>query len=205
MTEMRFFVYGSMSEGFVHFSKISDFVESSTPGSTLAAAYRLKVGFPVLLEESADQALDKVPGTMLRMKAVVTSELLLSLMDEFHGFNRHDESKSLHVRRLVSVRTSEGDISSWCYFLNPTKLPNTAVRIDGGNWRASLEQEPALTEKLTERQRTYVQRLGSSVGREIVPINLSLYRELMNLELIVDKGRRLALSKLGQEVYRYLT
>jgi hypothetical protein len=33
---------------------------------------------------------------------------------------------------------------------------------------------------------------------------MELYRELMKLELVVDKGRRLALSKLGQEVARYL-
>jgi hypothetical protein len=61
-----------------------------------------------------------------------------------------------------------------------------------------------MTSKLTEKQATYIQRLGRSSGREIVPIDLTLYRELMNLELIVDKGRRLALSKLGQEVFRHL-
>ena len=83
-------------------------------------------------------------------------------------------------------------------------MPATAQKIMGGDWKASLLREPALTEKLTERQRLYVQRLGSTQGREIVPIDLGLYRELMNLELIVDKGRRLALSKLGQEVFRYL-
>lgn len=62
-----------------------------------------------------------------------------------------------------------------------------------------------LTESFWERQKSYVQKLGLTLGREIVPIDLPLYRELMNLELIVDKGRRLALSKLGQEVYRYLS
>ena len=58
--------------------------------------------------------------------------------------------------------------------------------------------------QLSEKQATYVKRLGKSTSREIVPIDLNLYRELMNLELIVDKGRRLALSKLGLEVYRHL-
>jgi hypothetical protein len=68
-----------------------------------------------------------------------------------------------------------------------------------------MREEPVFTEKLSEKQKSYVQRLGAISGREIVPIDLGLYRELMNLELIVDKGRRLALSKLGQEVYRYLS
>ncbi|MNY36180.1 hypothetical protein D3C86_1706530 [compost metagenome] len=76
--------------------------------------------------------------------------------------------------------------------------------IAGGDWRKSIEEQPVLTAKLTERQVTYIQRLGKTTGREIIPIDLPLYRELMNLELIVDKGRRLALSKLGQEVYRHL-
>ena len=40
---------------------------------------------------------------------------------------------------------------------------------------------------------------------DIIPIDdLTLYRELMKLELIVDKGRRLALSSLGKEVYNHL-
>jgi hypothetical protein len=103
------------------------------------------------------------------------------------------------------VRLGGGaETSAWVYVLNPEKLPPTAVKIVGGDWQASLVSQPVLTEKLTERQRNYILRLGASTGREIVPIDLPLYRELMNLEMIVDKGRRLALSKLGHEVYRYL-
>ena len=59
-------------------------------------------------------------------------------------------------------------------------------------------------EVLTDGQRQYILRLGATSGREIVPIDMKLYRELLNLEMIVDKGRRLALSKLGHEVFRYL-
>jgi len=133
---------------------------------------------------------------------------LVSLLDEFHGVNRMDPVKSLYFRKEVSVQTS-GNLGAaqkaWVYFLNPAKLPAKSVQIPGGDWKSSLQTEPALTEKLTERQKTYVLRLGAISGREIVPIDLPLYRELMNLELIVDKGRRLALSKFGQEVYRYLS
>lgn len=58
--------------------------------------------------------------------------------------------------------------------------------------------------KLTERQKTYIQKLAQARGREIVPVDMALYRELMSLELIVDKGRRLALTKLGTEISLFL-
>jgi gamma-glutamylcyclotransferase (GGCT)/AIG2-like uncharacterized protein YtfP len=200
MTEMRFFIYGSMSEGLVHFSKISDFISSSEEATIQSHAYRLKVGYPVLVEGGQDL----IPGQLVTMRTLTTSELLLSILDEFHGFQRLDEAKSLYIRREIIVETGGHQVQAWCYFLNPKKLPSNAARIEGGDWKASLRRDPPLTAKLTDRQRNYVQRLGASIGREIVPIDLGLYRELMNLELIVDKGRRLALSKLGQEVYRYL-
>lgn len=201
MTDIKFFVYGSMSEGFVHFTKIKDFVQHSEPATAQATAYRLKVGFPVLLE----QGNDLVPGDLVELKSTSSIDLLVVLLDEFHGVNRVEPEKSLYYRKEISVNNAAGiPITSWCYFLNPSKLPSQSQKIDGGDWRSLLHSEPAMTSKLTERQKNYIQRLGSSSGREIVPIDLPLYRELMNLELIVDKGRRLALSKLGQELYRYL-
>lgn len=191
----RFFVYGAMSEGLVHWSKISQFIESSAPARLKAAAYRLRVGFPVLLKEGRDF----VEGYVTELKS---SDLLLNLLDEFHGFSRFDPEKSLFVREEAEL---DGGEKAWVYFLNPKKLPVSAKPIDGGDWKKTLEEEPPLTAKITERQRCYLLRLAAATGREIVPINdMSLYRELMNLELIVDKGRRLALSKLGQEVVRYL-
>lgn len=199
MTTTRFFVYGSFCEGMVHFSKIQNFMESSVFARAKAAAYRLKVGFPALVKGGTDL----VPGQLVELK---TSELLLGLLDEFFGFNRQDPEMSLYSREEVDVfpEGTSAAVKAWVYFLNPLKLPVNAVVIPGGDWKKSLEDQPALTSKLTDRQVTYIQRLGKSTGREIVPIDLTLYRELMNLELIVDKGRRLALSKLGQEVYRHL-
>lgn len=61
-----------------------------------------------------------------------------------------------------------------------------------------------LSEQLTEKQRSYVVKLGKCSGRDIVPIDLNLYRELLKLELVVDKGRRLALTPLGQNVFKSL-
>lgn len=195
----RFFVYGSMTEGLVHWSKISQYVQSSMPARVRASAWRLPVGYPVLLRGGVD----KIVGTLLELKA---SDILLSLLDEFHGFSPFDAGKSLHVREEEVIYTESGEETrAWVYFLNPRKLPTTAKLIPEGDWVGDLKQAPALTEKLTERQRTYLLKLAAVTGREVVPINdMSLYRELMGLELIVDKGRRLALSGLGREVVRYL-
>jgi gamma-glutamylcyclotransferase (GGCT)/AIG2-like uncharacterized protein YtfP len=198
MSEVHFFVYGSMSEGLVHFDKIKDYVVSSVSAKTKGFAYRLKVGFPVLLQNGQDL----IPGYLIKIKA---PDLLMSFLDQFHGVNRDDESKSLYFRREIEIYTEFGIQKAFCYLLNPAKLPKDAVKIPNGDWISSLKGEPTLLEKLNERQKHYISKLGKVVGREIVPINdLSLYRELMNLELIVDKGRRLALSKLGHEVFRYL-
>lgn len=183
----------------VHFSKIQNFVESSVFARVKATAYRLKVGFPALVKGGGDL----VPGQLVEMKG---SELLIGLLDEFYGYNRMDPEKSLYTREEVDVYPEGSSVSvkAWVYFLSPLKLPVNATVIHGGDWQRSLEDQPALTDRLTEKQTAYIQKLGKSSGREIVPIDLTLYRELMNLELIVDKGRRLALSRLGQEVFRHL-
>ena len=111
----------------------------------------------------------------------------------------------LAISLLISLPTSGEIDDAQIYFFNPKKLSAKAVRIAGGIWQDSLAENPPLTEQLTEKQKSYVLKLGSIRGREILPINdLPLYRELMKLELIVDKGRRLALSSLGKEVYNNL-
>lgn len=199
MTTTRFFIYGSFSEGMIHFHKIQNFVESLAFARIKATAYRLKVGFPALVKGGGDL----VPGQLVELKG---SDLLKALLDEFYGHNPMDPEQSLYSREEVDVYVegSSEPVRAWTYFLNSLKLPVNAAVIPGGDWKRSIEEQPALTSKLTEKQMTYIQRLGRSTGREIVPIDLTLYRELMNLELIVDKGRRLALSKLGQEVFRHL-
>ncbi len=80
----------------------------------------------------------------------------------------------------------------------------TSAHFFASGANCSEKKQSSILSILTERQEAYIKKLGKSTGREIVPIDLPLYRELMNLELIVDKGRRLALSKLGHEVYRNL-
>jgi gamma-glutamylcyclotransferase (GGCT)/AIG2-like uncharacterized protein YtfP len=162
------------------------------------SAWRLKSGMPVLLE----QGQDPIQGHLLTLKGV---DLLYSILDEFQGVNWISPEIGLHFRKQIQLRCSEGTVGAFCYFLNPEKLPRSAQKIIGGKWQEALQMDPPLSQTLTDRQRDYLRRLAGASGREIVPINdMSLYRELINLELIVDKGRRLALSQLGREVVPYL-
>ncbi len=212
MTTMRFFVIGSWTEGMFHFQKLRPFIVSYEPATLQAQAYRLAVGFPVLVaqnngntdsDQTPDQTSDQIIGQLVEL---THDQTLLALMDSLHGVHLTDPSKGLHQRLTVKVVKNSGNqIEAQVYFFNPKKLNAKAVRIVGGVWQESLALYPPLTNQLTEKQKNHILKLGAVKGREIVPINdLSLYRELMKLELIVDKGRRLALSSLGKEVYNHL-
>ena len=115
-------------------------------------------------------------GELVRLRF---STLLLELLDQFHGFNKQDPDKSLFIRQEVSVESNHQATRAWTYRINDKKL--------------------------SDKQKSYILKLGKTMGREIIPIDLPLYRELINLELIIDKGRRVALSKLGHEVFRALS
>ncbi len=197
MSNNLLFVYGSMAEGMVHFEKIKDFISSVKPAFTKGTMLRLKVGFPAMVLEGQD----KINGQLLEIKS---SDMLWHILDGFYGYNTQDPSKSLYHREIVYVMVGDQMLQSWVYVLNKQKLPQTLNVIENGDWEACMRASPPLTEKLSEKQRNYILKLGSSSGREIVPIDMTLYRELMSLELIVDKGRRLALSKLGIELFKLL-
>lgn len=199
MTTMRFFMIGSWTEGMVHFQKLAPHILSFEKAYINGTVYRLPVGFPVLV----NQERQNVSGQLIEIQADST---LIALIDTLHGVHPTDFSKGLHIRSEIVV-TKANDIleSAYTYFFNPKKLTSKAVLIEDAEWKNSLEQQPPLPETLTEKQRSYVLKLGAIKGRDILPIqDLSLYRELMKLDLIVDKGRRLALSNLGKEVYNHL-
>lgn len=198
MTSKDFFIYGSFSEGQIHFGKIENYIHSTCDAHILGSCYRTPIGFPIVFDEGCDQ----IPGQLIHLEI---STVVEAFLDELHGYNPQDLTKSLtHKKSVLVHKNSDESVYAEVYFLNPAKKTKALTPIIGGDWRESLRQNPALPLKLTDRQKTYVTKLGASTGRDIVPIDLVMYRELMNLELIVDKGRRLALSKLGQEVYGYL-
>lgn len=191
------FVYGSFCEGMVHFSRISEFIKDKTQATLRGSAYRLEAGYPVLILEGED----RVQGQLITVEA---GDVLWKILDEFHGYSVKTPEKSLFFRASVDVEVGSDKVATFAYVMNPIKLPRSATKIDNGDWQNSIAQREPMVKTLTTNQRTYIQKLGRSTGRDIVPINLDLYRELMNKGLIVDKGRRLALTSLGQEVFRYL-
>jgi gamma-glutamylcyclotransferase (GGCT)/AIG2-like uncharacterized protein YtfP len=194
MTTMSFFMIGSWTEGMFHFQKIKSNVVSITPGQISARVYRLPIGFPVLVEDRSDLAY-LVDGQILEISV---NETLIALLDSFHGVHPTDSSKSLFLRKLIDGKN--------VYMINPAKLPKAAVEISGSCWKKSLSEAPPLPMMLTEKQKEIVRQLGNIKGRDVVLVkDLSLYRDLMKMELIVDKGRRLALSPLGKDVFQYLS
>lgn len=199
MTTMRFFMIGSWTEGMVHFQKLAPYIVSFETASILSKTYRLPVGFPVLV----DQPEYEVQGQLIEIQAEQT---LMSLIDTLHGVHPVDPSKGLFIKSEMNVTKSSGlSEKATIYFLNPKKLNSKCIHIHHGDWKKSLELTPPLPQILSDRQRSYVLKLGAAKGRDIVPIqDLTLYRELMKLELIVDKGRRLALSPIGRDVYNHL-
>lgn len=203
MTTMRFFFIGSWTEGMLHFEKLKPFIVSYEVATVKAVAYRLPVGFPVLMAQANPVENDQIVGQLIELRH---DDALLALMDTLNGVHASDSAKGLNIRTTIPVMKSSGELDeAQVYLFNPKKLPAKSARIADGVWQQHLEQNPPLTTQLTDKQKVYVLKLGSAKGRDIVPINdLTLYRELMKLELIVDKGRRLALSSLGKEVYNHL-
>lgn len=192
------FVYGSFSEGMVHYQKIQEYITKTMPATIQGSVFRLQVGYPVYVQQGTTQ----IPGQIVEMEA---PEILFKILDEFHGFSPINPEKCLYWKTDVKATIGDGSlVDAITYALNPVKLPKSARLIENGDWKQDLNQRPALTDQLTERQVRYVVKLGKSTGRDIVPIDLDLYRELMKLDLIVDKGRRLALTSFGKEVFRYL-
>ena len=197
MNGQLLFVYGSMAEGMVHFEKIKDLIVSVVPAVARGTVYRLKIGYPAMVLNGQDF----IHGNLVELKS---SEVLWHLLDGFYGYNQQDPGKSLYLRETVNVMAKDTLMPAWVYVLPFEKIPVNAQVIAGGDWKAALVEQPPLSEKLSDKQKNYVLKLGASSGREIIPIDMGLYRELMSMELIVDKGRRLALSRLGQELYRHL-
>ncbi len=191
------FVYGSFSEGMVHYDRLRPHLVETHSAVVTGSVFRLPVGFPVFL----DQGLQEVPGQLVR---VSKPEALLPLLDEFHGVSAAAPEQGLFIRATIEARASDRSRPAWIYALLPGRLPKAAKPIEGGDWERSLAEDPALPMRLTERQRGYIRKLARCSGRDIVPIDMGLYRELMHLDLVVDKGRRLALTALGHDVSRFL-
>ena len=193
------FVYGAWCEGGSFHCFLKNYIDEIKSGYILGQVYRTSVGYPVYVADGGDL----VPGELVTVRG---PDVLWRILEEFHGVQPMNPAASLFQPTLRSVFDQSGSELSQAHVFAvvPHMVELKWMRIPGGDWRKDLTQMPPLPQRMTERQKNYIRRLGKSTGREIVPIDLDLYRELMKLELIVDKGRRLALSSLGRELLRFL-
>ncbi|MBK9293870.1 MAG: gamma-glutamylcyclotransferase [Oligoflexia bacterium] len=185
-------------KGMVHHNKLAAMVKEIKPASAQGLLYRLPVGYPAMVDGEGT-----VKGELLTLD---NYKEIIKFMDEFEGYSIQNPEKSLttRVEKQVFIDDGKSPIMADVYLLNPAKLPKDAKLIDGGDYRASMAGQTPLPLQLTDSQKKYILKLGASSGRDIVPINLDIYRDLLNKGLIVDKGRRLALTNLGSEVFRFL-
>ncbi|MBK9322216.1 MAG: gamma-glutamylcyclotransferase [Bdellovibrionaceae bacterium] len=142
----------------VHFSKIKNLIESSTPAQIRATAYRLKVGFPVLI----DSELDLVPRRLVDIRS---TDLLMSLLDEFFGVNAIDPQGDCTIVKKFQLQLRRGVFNCLGLFFEPTKLFGCHYD-SGGDWIKSLAEEPAITEKLSDRQKQHISKLGATSERD---------------------------------------
>lgn len=198
MVKNTLFVYGSLMKGMVHHNKVSALVKDIKPGTCEGSLYRLPVGYPAMVDGPG-----AVKGELFTLN---NFKDILKILDEFEGFSIQNPEKSLYLRveKPVLMDGAKKPVTSYVYVLNKAKLPKDATVIESGDYRAVMAVNPPLCLQLSDSQKRYILKLGASSGRDIVPINLDIYRDLLNKGLIVDKGRRLALTSLGSDVFRYL-
>jgi hypothetical protein len=192
----NFFLYGAYGEGQSCYGRFKNFIKSTKPAFVKASIYQLKCGMPLLV----NQGETLVSGQAVELDF---AESQWPIIDALNGFYALAPEKSFILREIVVATGLEGEpISLQTYCLNPLKKNQTLGEVTS----TELEKmsETSLIQHLTERQKTYIYKLSRAKGREIVPIDMALYRELISLELIVDKGRRLALTNLGQEISHFL-
>ncbi len=190
----KFFAFGSFAAGHVHHPKIKSLVTNEKSAFVKGSVYRLRCGYPALIPDSQG---DLIPGTLYELEA---PESYWAILDQLLHFDRSQPEKCFFQRQSVEVQVDNfSQATAETYCLNPKKKTSAHKKITGGDWQKDMQAHPPMTQILQDRQKGYIHKLARSKGRDIVPIKLDLYRELMNLELIVDKGRRLALTPLGRE------
>lgn len=194
----KFFGFGSFAQGQVHFPKIRKLIVSEKTGFVKGQVYRLRCGYPALVPGPGGL----VSGPLYDLQA---PESYFAVLDALLQVTPQTPGKGLFNRVEISVAIDNfSQVSAFAYCLNPLKVHTTRKIITGGDWQKELKEAPPILSRLQDRQKQYIHKLSRSKGRDIVPIKLDLYRELMNLELIVDKGRRLALTPMGKEAALFM-
>lgn len=193
-----FFLYGVYDENQKCHGRFKNFIQKSQMAYVKGSLHRLSCGLAMLV----NQGQNLIPGRYVELNI---SESSWPILDALNGHFATSGNKNFILKESIEVQIPESSpVQAQSYFLNPEKLNITVAELTPEECLTINLEERSLIDELTERQKTYIQKLSQAKGREIVPVDLSLYRELMSLELIVDKGRRLALTNLGQEISFFL-
>ena len=122
-------------------------------------------------------------------------------LDELLGVNQLEAEKCFLNRRSVLVMVDSSiSIKAQIYCINPKKITKAYKKISLYQLSGKINKKPEVLTKLKDRHRRYISKLSKTKGRKIIPIEMELYRELLSMDAIVDRGRRLALTPLGKEV-----
>jgi gamma-glutamylcyclotransferase (GGCT)/AIG2-like uncharacterized protein YtfP len=203
--DMQLFVVGALATGQKASELIAPYISERKAAKTMGKVYRMPVGYPVIVLEPLNAAgqsdLCWIHGELLTLTA---PELVFKLLDEFHGLSALEPTKGVYQRVQRKVIVDEIVLDASIYSLNPEQLPADAEEIPNGDWQRDLSERPSIVNALTDKHSSYLKKLGATKGRQVIVYDLNMSRELMKMGLIVDKGRRLALSRLGKEVIQYL-
>ena len=192
-----FFVFGALDVDQPHFFKIVSLIrrEATKPAKIRGTAYRLRIGYPICTEEGDDW----ISGHLIEG---LDQRLGLTLDEMFNYMPDRPPERSYFLRQRVMVQRSEGgEVCCWSYRLKSFKLPRDAKKIPNGEWLADLRDRLPVATSLSRRELEFLCVIGSG-GDLTVP--LTVYRGLKEKELIVDRNRQPVLTKLGQDVYRFL-
>lgn len=196
-----FFLYGAYES--VCYPRFKDLVTESQPAFIRGTLSRLHCGM-TLVKQTGDQI---ISGRLVSLRL---PESGWPILDGLSGYDSVSPKRCWVHRQPVNAFLADGvSLPSQTYVLNPEKWRIVPEDLDQAKmatkeWQEFAKGQQGLFEKLTDRQKEYIMRLSRAKGREIIPVDMSLYRELMSYELIVDKGRRLALTKLGQEISLFI-
>lgn len=194
-----FFLYGVYDENQKCHSRFKEFIVKKEKAYVKGSLHVLNCGLALLSSEGSSV----IPGHVVELEC---PESYLSILDMLSGYDPQSPKKSFVHRVSVQASVVEAQpVETQAYCLNSEKKIAGLRKLDCAELQAYFgASKENIIDKLTERQKTYIQKLAQAKGREIVPVDMALYRELMSLELIVDKGRRLALTRLGSEVSLFL-
>ena len=194
-----FFLYGVYDENQKCHSRFKEFIVKKEKAYVKGSLHVLNCGLALLSSEGTSV----IPGHVVELEC---PESYLAILDMLSGYDPQAPKKSFVHRVSVQASVVEAQpVETQAYCLNTDKKIAGLRKLDCEELQAYFGTSTEnIIDKLTERQKTYIQKLAQAKGREIVPVDMALYRELMSLELIVDKGRRLALTRLGSEVSLFL-